>query len=63
MEFGYFSMPSHPPERDLKQGWEFDLQVLRWLDEFGYTEAWIGASHGTVGTPSRARSAGDDRLS
>ena len=33
MEFGYFSMPSHPPERDLKQGWEFDLQVLRWHRE------------------------------
>ena len=45
MEFGYFSMPSHPPERDLKQGWEFDLQVLRWLDELGFTEAWIGEHH------------------
>jgi alkanesulfonate monooxygenase SsuD/methylene tetrahydromethanopterin reductase-like flavin-dependent oxidoreductase (luciferase family) len=45
MELGYFSMPSHPPERDLKQGWEYDLQVIRWLDELGYTEAWIGEHH------------------
>ena len=45
MEFGYFSMPSHPPERGLKAGHDFDLQTLRWLDEFGYTEAWIGEHH------------------
>ncbi len=45
MELGYFSMPSHPPERDLKQGFEFDLDVIRWLDELGYQEAWIGEHH------------------
>jgi len=45
MELGYFAMPSHPPERDLKEGFEFDLQVIRWLDEMGYTEAWIGEHH------------------
>ena len=39
MEFGYFAMPSHPPERGLKAGHDFDLQTLRWLDEFGFTEA------------------------
>ncbi len=45
MQFGYFAMPSHPPERDLAEGHEWDLQTLRWLDEFGYTEAWIGEHH------------------
>lgn len=45
MELGYFSMPSHPPERDLKEGFEFDLEVIRWLDELGYQEAWIGEHH------------------
>ena len=41
MELGYFSMPSHPPERGLKAGHDWDLQTLRWLDELGFTEAWI----------------------
>ena len=45
MELGYFSMPSHPPECDLKEGHDWDLQVLRWLDELGYQECWIGEHH------------------
>ena len=45
MELGYFAMPSHPPECGLKEGHDWDLQVLRWLDEFGYQEAWIGEHH------------------
>ncbi|HEX5326175.1 MAG TPA: LLM class flavin-dependent oxidoreductase, partial [Acetobacteraceae bacterium] len=45
MEFGYFSMPSHPPERGKKAGHDWDLQTLRWLDELGFTEAWIGEHH------------------
>ena len=45
MQLGYFAMPSHPPERGLKAGHDWDLQVLRWLDELGYEEAWIGEHH------------------
>ena len=45
MDFGYFAMPSHPPERGLKQSFNWDLQVIRWLDELGYSEAWIGEHH------------------
>ena len=45
MQFGYFTMPSHPPERPLKDGHEWDLQVIRWLDELGFAEAWIGEHH------------------
>jgi alkanesulfonate monooxygenase SsuD/methylene tetrahydromethanopterin reductase-like flavin-dependent oxidoreductase (luciferase family) len=45
MEIGYFTMPSHPPECGLKEGHDWDLQVLRWLDELGYQEAWIGEHH------------------
>ena len=45
MQFGYFTMPSHPPERPLKDGHEWDLQVLRWADELGFSEAWIGEHH------------------
>jgi hypothetical protein len=45
MEIGYFTMPSHPPECGLKKGHDWDLQTLRWLDELGYQEAWIGEHH------------------
>ncbi|WP_307756358.1 LLM class flavin-dependent oxidoreductase, partial [uncultured Bradyrhizobium sp.] len=45
MELGYFTMPSHPPECGLKEGHDWDLQTLRWLDELGYQEAWIGEHH------------------
>jgi len=45
MELGYFTMPSHPPERPLKDGHEWDLQVIGWLDELGYKECWIGEHH------------------
>ena len=45
MEIGYFTMPSHPPECGLKEGHDWDLQTLRWLDELGYQEAWIGEHH------------------
>lgn len=45
MELGYFTMPSHPPECGLKEGHDWDLQVIRWLDELGYQEVWIGEHH------------------
>ena len=45
MEFGFFTMPSHPPERGLREGHDWDLETLRWLDELGFAEAWIGEHH------------------
>lgn len=45
MQFGYFAMPPHPPERSPKQCIDWNLQVLRWADELGYTEAWVGEHH------------------
>jgi len=42
MKLGVFLMPSHPPERGLKAGQEWDLEVIRMADRLGYTEAWIG---------------------
>ena len=54
MEFGYFAMPSHPPERGLKEGHDFDLQTLRWLDELGFSEAWIGEHHTAAWEPHPA---------
>jgi alkanesulfonate monooxygenase SsuD/methylene tetrahydromethanopterin reductase-like flavin-dependent oxidoreductase (luciferase family) len=45
MEYGLFTMPSHPPERSLYDGHQWDLQQLRWADELGFSEAWIGEHH------------------
>lgn len=54
MELGMFSMPSHPPERDLKEGWEFDLQTLIWGDEYGFSEAWVGEHYAAKWEPHPA---------
>ncbi len=45
MDHGFFTMPSHPPECGLKEGQDWDLQVLRWCDELGFSEAWVGEHH------------------
>src|SRR5204862_1228955 len=45
MQYGLFTMPSHPPERSLADGHSWDLQTLRWADELGFSEAWIGEHH------------------
>ena len=45
MDYGLFTMPSHPPERQLFDGHQWDLQTLRWADELGFSEAWIGEHH------------------
>src|SRR6202023_1394037 len=45
MQYGLFTMPSHPPERGLFEGHCWDLQTLRWADELGFSEAWIGEHH------------------
>jgi alkanesulfonate monooxygenase SsuD/methylene tetrahydromethanopterin reductase-like flavin-dependent oxidoreductase (luciferase family) len=42
MKLGLFMMPSHPPERSFYDGQQWDLQVLRWADDYGFDEAWIG---------------------
>lgn len=52
MELGFFSMTSHPPETGILEGVDWDLQVLRWLDELGYTEAWIGEHHTSPWEPN-----------
>jgi alkanesulfonate monooxygenase SsuD/methylene tetrahydromethanopterin reductase-like flavin-dependent oxidoreductase (luciferase family) len=45
MDYGLFTMPSHPPDRSLYDGHQWDLQQLRWADELGFSEAWIGEHH------------------
>src|SRR6202012_74867 len=54
MELGLFAMPAHPPERDLRQGFEWDLEILRLIDELGFTEAWVGEHHTVAWEPNPA---------
>jgi alkanesulfonate monooxygenase SsuD/methylene tetrahydromethanopterin reductase-like flavin-dependent oxidoreductase (luciferase family) len=48
MEYGYFTMPLHPPGSDYTQGLDEDLEQIVVLDRLGYQEAWIG-EHFTAG--------------
>ncbi len=42
MKFGAFLMPTHPPERSVRDGQHWDLKDLERLDALGFEEAWIG---------------------
>jgi alkanesulfonate monooxygenase SsuD/methylene tetrahydromethanopterin reductase-like flavin-dependent oxidoreductase (luciferase family) len=42
VQIGTFLMPSHPPERPLLAGYEWDLRHLERCDALGFAEAWIG---------------------
>jgi alkanesulfonate monooxygenase SsuD/methylene tetrahydromethanopterin reductase-like flavin-dependent oxidoreductase (luciferase family) len=37
-----FMMPGHPPERDLYDAVQQDLEEMEWLDELGFSEVWVG---------------------
>ncbi len=54
MKLGMFTMPSHPPERSLEDGHDFDLQTMIWADEYGFQEAWVGEHHADVWEPHPA---------
>ena len=42
MKLGSLLMPSHPPERSIREGQRRDLDELEQLDALGFEEAWIG---------------------
>jgi alkanesulfonate monooxygenase SsuD/methylene tetrahydromethanopterin reductase-like flavin-dependent oxidoreductase (luciferase family) len=42
LRFGAFLMPTHPPERSIRDGQRWDLDDLERLDALGFEEAWIG---------------------
>jgi alkanesulfonate monooxygenase SsuD/methylene tetrahydromethanopterin reductase-like flavin-dependent oxidoreductase (luciferase family) len=42
MKLGALLMPSHPPERSIRDGQRWDLGDLERLDALGFEEAWIG---------------------
>jgi alkanesulfonate monooxygenase SsuD/methylene tetrahydromethanopterin reductase-like flavin-dependent oxidoreductase (luciferase family) len=50
MKFGTLLMPSHPPERTIREGQRWDLDELERLDALGFEEAWVG-EHFTAPEP------------
>jgi len=42
MKLGALLMPSHPPERSIRDGQRWDLEEIERLDSLGFEEAWIG---------------------
>src|SRR5262249_5595575 len=42
MRLGALLMPSHPPERAVRDGQRWDLEEIERLDDLGFDEAWIG---------------------
>lgn len=42
MDLGVFMYPGHRPDQPLGEGAEWDLELIRWADELGYKEVWIG---------------------
>ena len=54
MQLGAFLINSHPPERSLADGHAIDLDQIRFLDEAGWLEAWIGEHYTAAWTPCPA---------
>src|SRR5262249_15406423 len=48
MKLAIFTVPYSPPGRSPYDVSEWNLQVIRWADELGFSEAWI-AEHFTIG--------------
>ncbi len=42
MRLGAFLMPTHPPERGISDGQDWDLDEIEALEALGFDEAWIG---------------------
>lgn len=42
MDLGMFMYPGHKPDKPLSEGAEWDLELIRWADELGYSQVWIG---------------------
>jgi limonene 1,2-monooxygenase len=45
MQFGIFLAPFHPVGQNPTLALERDLELIQWLDELGFHEAWIGEHH------------------
>lgn len=45
LDFGIFLAPFHPVRENPTLSLQRDFQLIEWLDELGYDEAWIGEHH------------------
>ncbi len=45
LRFGIFLAPFHPVAENATLCLERDLELIEWLDQLGYDEAWIGEHH------------------
>lgn len=45
LTFGVFIAPLHPPGQNPTLLIDRDMELVRWLDQLGYDEAWIGEHH------------------
>ncbi len=45
MKFGIFLAPFHQLGEDPTLALERDLELIQWLDDLGYDEAWVGEHH------------------
>jgi limonene 1,2-monooxygenase len=42
MTFGIFMAPFHEVGRNPTYSLERDMQLIQWLDQLGFDEAWVG---------------------
>ena len=45
LRFGAFIAPFHPVDENPTLAIQRDLELVQWLDELDYDEAWIGEHH------------------
>ena len=45
LRFGAFIAPFHPIDENPTLAIERDLELVEWLEQLGYDEAWIGEHH------------------
>ena len=45
LRFGIFAAPFHATDENPTISIERDRQLVQWLDELGFDEAWIGEHH------------------
>ncbi|MGH9886902.1 MAG: LLM class flavin-dependent oxidoreductase, partial [bacterium] len=55
LRFGIFMAPFHPEHENASLALQRDLELVSWLDELGFDEAWIGEHHSAgyeiIGSP------------